>query len=1052
MGANIDYQDTLFQSIDTIVSARIANLPYDQTIECYITNNSQADKGIYKVKYQNAEFEAVSDNTEYKIDERVYVQVPQGDFDQDKIIIRKKQLEDKQKVKKLPLLSMAKSANFFTTAQNQEIYNLKIDSLETTGNKSFVWNNNVYAGYTQLGIKASILLDITQNVTSGDYGLKIEIVNFDQSNTPNNFSTAEKHTDIYYLKIEDMIGSNFYNTNGYQNQEKVIDITNKVISSIKVSFWQDGNFTSQEGPIINKYISYTNLQLYLGYDVLEFTESPQLFLYSEDGLQYSTNINSKTLRARLLTLDKVNLTFSEENGLFLLDNTLQMNWGKYNAANNELSELYDQVAYETIEVSKNFKLSTELSTIRNKIQEQYICAISANTGRVRYRSNILSFSNVTYLANSNILDIISGLQMTVEDDNGIYQFYGQDNIATNKIATSSPHYILLTYLSSNEESDNNGIKIGDKIIWKIPKYRTMILAPRLNIEYKQRSNEERCVTDDENYWIITQIVQSSDIDSAGAYRIPFYINDYYSPQNTNNTIICQLQRGFDVYETSKELLFGTSGSQGNEYNFRLRLWRYDANEQNGKKYVNAYYITSPSNEPYFIEAEVYDYDNNLVEISEVSYRLLYDNNKLTLPQFFFDTSYNNSFTINSNITIAEQLYDNYNKSNGISTTVFSNNIRNTACACLKHSQSTQANNSNDFLLYYSNVIEGIINIGDREYKSYFPIAVAQTENLVAINGSTVITYDITGKKPFYTKTPFRIKTNYNNTQASLYNWYIYPESSSEDIWAPKLAVINETMNTKELIPPSIYKKDSNQKFALVCAEADSNTPIWIQPIHIIQNKYPGAMENGEGNNTYINSNEYIAHTMVGRVNEDINQTMSGLFVGILGNKQEQTEKLGLYAFKQGHKFFCVDEDGLLYLDGGLNQTSRIANITLGNCKLEDNLFDFTEGASVGQDDVDVILIKDNSQRHNTTVAINSSGSIKANTYSFNDLNNTSLVSIQDVSRQFDSTQDTAYFYGTAALAQDIIPSSSLGLVKDLKKIKSALENLGMTINFSWVPD
>jgi len=47
-----------------------------------------------------------------------------------------------------------------------------------------------------------------------------------------------------------------------------------------------------------------------------------------------------------------------------------------------------------------------------------------------------------------------------------------------------PHYLLLTYLSSNEESNDNGIKVGDKIIWKVPKYRTMILAPKLNIEYK----------------------------------------------------------------------------------------------------------------------------------------------------------------------------------------------------------------------------------------------------------------------------------------------------------------------------------------------------------------------------------------------------------------------------------------------------------------------------------------------------------------------------------------------------------------------------------------
>jgi len=29
MGTNIDFPNTLFQSIDTIISTRIANLPYD---------------------------------------------------------------------------------------------------------------------------------------------------------------------------------------------------------------------------------------------------------------------------------------------------------------------------------------------------------------------------------------------------------------------------------------------------------------------------------------------------------------------------------------------------------------------------------------------------------------------------------------------------------------------------------------------------------------------------------------------------------------------------------------------------------------------------------------------------------------------------------------------------------------------------------------------------------------------------------------------------------------------------------------------------------------
>ena len=1034
---SLDLTDKLFQSIDTIVSSRIESLPYDQTIECYITDNSQASDGIYRVKYQNAEFEAVSDNTSFKMDERVYVQIPQGDFDEDKIIIRKKQLEDIKKVKKLPLLSMAKSKNLFTTQQNEEVNTLPIDMTETVGKKSFFWNNEIYAGYTKLGIKVSIMTSIPYTMLSGDYGLKIEITNFDQSITPIDFKNAEKHIDTYYLKIEDMIGANLYNTNGYQNQEKVIDITNKVISAIKVSFWQDGKFNSKEyGPVINQYISYTNLQLYIGYDISDFQENKQLFLYSEDGLQYSANNNSRVLKTRLLELDKSALTFKEDSTFFVLDNTTQMYWGKYNVANNTISNIYNLLAYETVNTSRNFTNIVELSTIRSKMQEQFICAIGANNGKILYRSNILTFKNATYLAASNILDIITGLQAIVEEDNGIYQFYGQDNIATNKIAVSTPHYLVLTYLSSNVESTDNGIRAGDKIVWKIPKQRSMIIAPRLNIEYRQTYEGEGCVTDDDSYWIITQNVISSDIDTAGAYRIPFYINDYYSPQNTNNTIICQLQRGLDIYETSKELLFGTSGSQGNEYNFRLRMWQYDNKYQDGKKYVNAYYLTSNSNEPYFIEAEIYDYDNNKIDISEIQYKILYNN---TIDQqFSFDISSNNSFLYTDKDT--NILYNLYSHSNIQTAIKETTSIIHTPYACIK-----RISNSDNLLDYFSNVIEASVIIADKEYKSYLPIAVSNNEAYQAISGSTVITYDITGKKPFYTKTPFKIQAT--GTVANI-NWYIYPlENTDNFIWQPKLSSLNEE---KELIPPTIYKKNSNQKFAIVCTS--NNTPIWIQPIHIIQNKYPGAMENGESNYTFVNETEYVVHNMVGRISENTENNMSGLFIGVLGNNTTNTETFGLYAFKQGQKFFCVDEEGYLYLDGGLDQNSRIANVTLGNCKLEDNLFEFTEGPTASEDNVDVILIKDNSTNHNPTIVINSSGSINANTYSFNTLSSPSLIAEKSEDRIFDINADTAYFYGTAAYAENIRNDNDFGLIKDLKKIQAALRELGKNIAYEWVPN
>jgi len=46
-----------------------------------------------------------------------------------------------------------------------------------------------------------------------------------------------------------------------------------------------------------------------------------------------------------------------------------MYWGKYNVANNTISNIYNLLAYETVNTSRNFTNIVELSTIRSKMQE-----------------------------------------------------------------------------------------------------------------------------------------------------------------------------------------------------------------------------------------------------------------------------------------------------------------------------------------------------------------------------------------------------------------------------------------------------------------------------------------------------------------------------------------------------------------------------------------------------------------------------------------------------------------------------------------------------------
>ena len=85
-----DIAENLFQSIDTIVKARLANLSYDQTLECEIISDTNAEQGKYLVQYQASLFTALSTDTSYKKGDIVYVQIPQGDFTKDKNIIKQK--------------------------------------------------------------------------------------------------------------------------------------------------------------------------------------------------------------------------------------------------------------------------------------------------------------------------------------------------------------------------------------------------------------------------------------------------------------------------------------------------------------------------------------------------------------------------------------------------------------------------------------------------------------------------------------------------------------------------------------------------------------------------------------------------------------------------------------------------------------------------------------------------------------------------------------------------------------------------------------------------
>lgn len=69
-----EYTENLFRSVDTIVAERIKNLSYDYTQLMEITDDNNANAGMYKVKLNsNTDVVAYADNPSYQTGDQVYV-------------------------------------------------------------------------------------------------------------------------------------------------------------------------------------------------------------------------------------------------------------------------------------------------------------------------------------------------------------------------------------------------------------------------------------------------------------------------------------------------------------------------------------------------------------------------------------------------------------------------------------------------------------------------------------------------------------------------------------------------------------------------------------------------------------------------------------------------------------------------------------------------------------------------------------------------------------------------------------------------------------------
>ena len=354
------YQDKLLEAMSIVSSQLISSIPYDKTIICTIVDDTEKDKGKYSVTSGDTTFDAYSSDTKLKKDEVVYVTIPEGNYDNQKIIQGKKTSDtEKPFVFTTPLDTMLDlTGNLLEGPKdNKDIYKVKKEDGEGF-NKGELIANNLYttksvineetsqpeevinaqtaqliklyertgmreAGYSRLGIKAGFMSWIPE-VVSGAYGLKITVKDILNTTTTDEQDVDTKVSEKTILLDASEMYGNPYNFETYYEQEKVVSVSElNTITDIIVEFYQiGGSFYNVENDILTlqdatvteledgtkRYstsfgpnLFVDNIEIGLGYDINEVTEE-LIVPVIKDSMTYSAyrkeELNKKQIDLR----------------------------------------------------------------------------------------------------------------------------------------------------------------------------------------------------------------------------------------------------------------------------------------------------------------------------------------------------------------------------------------------------------------------------------------------------------------------------------------------------------------------------------------------------------------------------------------------------------------------------------------------------------------------------------------------------------------------------------------------------------------------------------
>lgn len=935
MAQEIDYGEVLCEAVDTIIKERLNSISFDRTILCTITDDSLRSQGIYKVSENGKTiFEAYSSDTSYRNNNNVYVQIPGGDWDQQKIIIAKKTTNSIEPfIYQRPFSQLVDITGNLTS--NTQEYGLTANAKNEENNPNLeeisIWeySGEELANYTRVGIQASFRswlnpfyddsYGLQRQVNQGEYGLRLDIT-----------ADNEGKTTIYqlYLNQEDMNG-NPYNFDTYFQQEKVVDISALgKITQMELYFYQkQGSFCDNEGiPIpyqdFLKSIAAPNLfvkDIYLsfGYDVNSFQDE-MVTIYTLDSKTYAENNNSPK-RIQLRWIQK------ENNGKFksITENdqlNFELRWYRYslgaNAADAYCGAYWKYLSSQKFENGEyvyeiqDFELNNYNSNNEEKLNpgffstwlipdvlkaEEQIKAIIIHNNNIYRSNNIVRVTNDNDITSQIVADTTSSLTIEFSDNSsGNYRIY---NLGNSLIDLSQSRKIreLKPYFRTSNSSSIQELIEAETIEWIIPNQKSMIA---LNDECYVGSDYH--YSDELGYEHILYLGKGENESLLNRNSQKYTIRSYYSQNYNNNTIRCRVIKDGLVYTYKQELIFGQAGTAGSRYTLVL-------NFDNGVSAVNMNEEENLKNcEQPIVSAHLYDYENNEIDMDGEEYSLTWG----------WKTK--NEDGLNGVIENCKIKYDLIDK------------LKVSIIPAVEHPKI----GVNYYILQAT-----LTNANMPNLTAYLPIPMKSSSGYSDISGPSQILYSTTGEIMDYFKNPYllydkdyKIVTDINwysdlTDKNMLLNYYLLYNGHRQDE-KPYTPMVFYSLADGQyyLQPPTAYIKGTNEYLCVTAAKGSTNEEIlWSQPILVCQNRYPVAMVNNWDGSLQINENDntILAAAFIAG-SKGVDNKFTGVMVGDLKDTEADDElaaRSGIFGFKSGNLSFGFKEDGTGFI--GENGKGRI---------------------------------------------------------------------------------------------------------------------------------